>query len=196
MVSILIILTLAESCFCLNIAKVLETKLKNTNNNNKSNKLQPSFKKLIAADTQFESFLNGYDCSNYLKSQDGKEWQCEMELKKNLPFFCSCSYKYDCSEDPETNDKIDQRRKFVFYFSAYLLKELKIKNKSKNINRGADYQCEIALNREENTNNKVPKDAWKCSILRNKNDTKSKDEEFYCECFYKKTCTKDHIIFI
>ena len=162
------------SNFNLIISKLLEinTDKKSINKAKNINKQQ--------IETINESILNEIDCSNYLKQKDGNYWVCKMEFKKNKPHYCSCNYQYDCSTNNEN---------FKFYFSSRLLKEIKIKNKLNNINRGADYQCEIALN----NNNK---NLWKCSIIRNKNKSKLIDEEFYCECFYKKTCTNDHFLFL
>jgi len=129
---------------------------------------------------KYESILNESDCSNYLKNKDGNHWICKMEYKKDKPYYCSCYYQFVCSTNNEN---------FKFYFSSNLLKEIKIKNKLNNIIRGADYQCEIALNNNNNNN------LWKCSIVRNKNKSKLIDEEFYCECFYKKTCSKEQFLF-
>jgi hypothetical protein len=146
--------------------------------------------------TEFQSFIDEYDCSRYLKGIDNDDWKCKMEYKRKKPFYCSCSSRYDCTSEEMKNSS---RSKFNFYFSAQLLKEIKIKNKLNNINRGADHQCEVALNRDElpiEQNNLVISNSWKCSILRNKNKSMIKDEEFFCECFYRSSCSKDQIIFI
>lgn len=146
--------------------------------------------------TEFQSFIDEYDCTRYLKSTDKADWKCKMEYKKKKPFYCSCSSRYDCTSEEIKNSS---RSKFIFYFSAQLLKEIKMKNKLNNINRGADYQCEVALNRDEKPieqNHLIIRNSWKCSILRNKNKSNIKDEEFFCECFYKSSCSKHQIIFI
>lgn len=172
----------ANDCLTIPSDKKLQNKLPHS--------LKANQNLLIA--TEYQSFQDEYDCSRYLKGQDNNDWKCKMEHKRKKPFYCSCSYEYDCTSEEIKNSS---RSKFIFYFSTQLLKEIKIKNKLNNINRGADYQCEIALNRDEKPN-QINASSWKCSILRNKNKSIISDEEFYCECFYRSTCVKDQIIFI
>jgi hypothetical protein len=162
------------------------------------------------------------ECARNLRQEDGHDWQCTVKYQKRIvgvgsggrggggkkivnkkknsqlkntdnndiyhvPLFCICSYDYDCNIENER-----------FYLSLNYLNKLLKENRSKNINRGADYQCEIALKKQTNKE-------WSCVLkeaeqLQQSHEKEAKltnlinNDEFYCDCYFKNRCKHERIV--
>jgi hypothetical protein len=144
----------------------------------------------LMSDTQANNELIGYiihnldrisiskehDCEVQLKNETNQTWTCSVEYNNEIetPAFCYCSRDYDCKQE----ELIYMTKKYAF--------NIRRRNKLNNIDRGADYQCELILN-ESLDGNKQP---WTCEMYRKVSDI----GEVYCRCTSHKTCQQERIV--
>lgn len=121
---------------------------------------------------------NRTKCEKNLKSDTFKDWNCEIEYNTNEDkkeeLFCFCSNEYECGEKKKLLMSVSYSRK------------LRKKNRVMNLNRGADYQCEIGLKAKDNKQ-------WSCKLFRNKHAL-NLNEKIICQCSYKKKCIQERIV--
>jgi hypothetical protein len=127
--------------------------------------------------SQYKPYFNSSTLTQYLKSKDGKDWSCQIENKTvdKTPLYYFCFYKYEC----KNIEKI--------FMSENFSKSLLKLNKSNNIKRGADFQCEKMLKIKTNSE-------WNCKLYKNKKSTVTIAEKIYCNCFSNKICQNERII--
>ena len=117
------------------------------------------------------------ECIANLKYEDemrnltGKNWKCKLFFEKtnNTTLLCNCFYQSECWENKK------------FYFSLNYNKYLEAKNMLRNLNRGADFQCENYLMHRT-------KKFWSCAISENI-DSSNENDAYFCECLHEKICT-------
>ena len=149
-----------------------------------SNKNKNNIINYIIAKLEIEPKRNALKISNQakceinLKSDTVKDWKCDIEYSTNedikVALFCFCSNEYDCGEEKRLLMSVNYSRK------------IRRKNRLMNLNRGADYQCEMGLKA-------VDSQKWSCKLYKNKH-TLNIHEKIVCKCSYKKKCLQERIV--
>lgn len=120
-----------------------------------------------------------------LKQQQPQQSQRLLEFQ-HKPLYCLCHYEYDCGVE---NEK--------FYFSLSYMNKLRAQNEQKGVMRGADYQCELALNRQRSAviKTSTTSSEWTCQIKRSlEKASVVGDDEYYCDCFRHKKCKRQRLV--
>ncbi len=133
--------------------------------------LQTALNLLPFDNKNFSSISETLKCEESELKATGLEWICSVEKGSD---FCSCEHKYDCSE------------KKNLYFSRNYAIQIRKKNMKISIKRGADYQCELALNTLYGRE-------WNCRLFVNSRNV-IQDEEIYCSCKNEKECVRHRIV--
>ncbi|CAF0913878.1 unnamed protein product [Brachionus calyciflorus] len=144
----------------------------NDNNNNITNSERKKRVHIKSRINHFKSIYYAKQCSRFLKSKDGINWNCRLEeeftdeTETHIERYCYCSFEYDCFENEQ------------FYFD-FDTEEEKINLDEKTI-RTYEQRCQDGL--EEITDSH-----WKCSIQIYDNELEVDGDnvsnfDSYCDC--------------
>lgn len=121
------------------------------------------------------------ECEIQLKLETNRTWSCDIEYKHSnetrTPVFCFCSLSYQCQQEES------------IYMSQKYAMNTRRKNKANHIERGADYQCELILNKPYSHNRQHQ--PWTCGLYQKSTNN---DAEIYCKCTQQRTCLRERIV--